>query len=133
VVVAGEPVAGHFGVRFGDVLGHWFPAYDPSFGRYSPGMIQHLRMIEESAALGVRSIDLGKGTKRYKEQLKSYDLTVSEGTVTGSSVRAAVHRAAHAPGRWAARQIRARQGLFAAADQVLKRYLQLRVALKPAR
>jgi len=131
--VADKPAAGHFGVRYGDVLGHWFPAYDSSLGRYSPGMIQHLRMIEESAALGVRSIDLGKGAKRYKEQLKSYDLTVAEGIVTGSSARAAVHRAAHGPARWAVRQIRAHRGLFAAADQVLKRYGRLRVALKPAR
>lgn len=131
--VADRPVAGHFGLRHGGVLGHWFPAYDANLGKYSPGMIQHLRMIEESAATGVHSIDLGKGANRYKDQLKSYDLTVTEGTVTGSSVLAAARRAQHAPARWAVRQIRAHRGLFVAADHVLKRYGRLRVALKPAR
>jgi CelD/BcsL family acetyltransferase involved in cellulose biosynthesis len=130
---ADTPIAGHFGLRQGGVLGHWFPAYDASFGKYSPGMTQHLKMIEESAALGIVSIDLGKGAKRYKEQLKSYDLTVAEGTVIGSSVVAAAHRAGHAPARWAVRQIRGHQGLFTAADRVLKRYGRLRVALKAAR
>jgi CelD/BcsL family acetyltransferase involved in cellulose biosynthesis len=130
---ADTPLAGHFGLRNGSVLGHWFPAYDTGFGKYSPGMIQHLKMIEESVALGIASIDLGKGAKRYKDQLKSYDLTVSEGTVTGSSVIAAAHRVRHAPARWAVRQIRGHQGLFAVADQVLRGYGRLRVALRPAR
>ncbi len=134
LLYAGDtPVAGHFGLSYGGVLGYWFPAYDPNFGRYSPGLTVLLRMAEEFAAVGVHSIDLGKGTKRYKEQMKSHDLTVTEGTVTGRSVLAAAHRGGRAPSRWAVRQIRRHQGLFTAADRVLKQYGRLRVAVRPAR
>jgi CelD/BcsL family acetyltransferase involved in cellulose biosynthesis len=134
MLYAGDtPVAGHFGLRYGSVLVDWFPAYDAEFARYSPGLIQMLRMAEGLAGCGVRSIDLGKGDKRYKEQMKSYDLTVAEGTVTGRSVLATARRVQHAPGRWTVRQIRRHQGLFTAADRVLKRYGRMRVAVRSAR
>jgi CelD/BcsL family acetyltransferase involved in cellulose biosynthesis len=134
MLYAGDtPVAGHFGLRYGPVLGDWFPAYDAEFARYSPGLIQMLRMTEGLAGCGVRSIDLGKGDKRYKEQMKSYDLIVAEGTVTGGSALAAARRVQHAPGRWAVRQIRRHPRLFTAADRVLKRYGRLRVAVRPLR
>ena len=127
-----EPVAGHFGVRYGGTLADWFPAYDLNFGKYSPGLTLVLRMAEEFAAVGGRSIDLGKGSKRYKEQLKSYDLAVAEGTVSGRSVLAAAHKGGRAPGRWAVRHIRQHQGLFGVADGALKRYGRVRGALKSA-
>ena len=88
------------------------PAYDTEFARYSPGLIQLVRMAEEAGALGVRSIDLGKGDMRYKDLLKSYDLTVAEGTVLRRTPAAALHWAAAAPPRWAVRQIRAHPRLF---------------------
>ena len=40
----------------GDTLAHWFPAYDVEFGRYSAGLIMHLRMAEFTSATGVRVI-----------------------------------------------------------------------------
>jgi len=130
MLYAGEtPVAGHLGVCHRGVLAEWFPAYDTEFAKYSPGLIQLVRMAEDVADLEVRSIDLGKGDKRYKEELKSHDLTVAEGTVTGRSALAVAHRARLAPPRWAVRQIRQHPGLFNAADRVLKRYGQIRVGL----
>ncbi len=125
-----KPVAGHFGLVNAGVLSEWFPAYDASYSKYSPGLIQLIRMSQEAAWLGVRLIDLGKGDKQYKEQLKSYDLTVAEGTATGRSALALAHRARLAPPRWAVRQIRAHESLFTVADQVLKHYGQARVALR---
>jgi CelD/BcsL family acetyltransferase involved in cellulose biosynthesis len=123
---ADAPVAAHFGLRSGPVLAHWFPAYDTGFSKYSPGLIQHLRMVEDTAAVGIRLIDMGKGAMRYKETLKTGDLFVFEGAVTGRSPLAAVHRARIAPTHWAARTIRAHPRLFKAADQLLKRYGRLR-------
>jgi CelD/BcsL family acetyltransferase involved in cellulose biosynthesis len=76
-----EPVAGHFGLRSATVLATWFPTYDPRFSKYSPGLILHLRMAESAAAAGVRQLDMGKGTTRYKESFKSGDLLVAEGWV----------------------------------------------------
>ncbi|GAA3412098.1 GNAT family N-acetyltransferase [Streptosporangium vulgare] len=51
----GRPVAGHFGLRTGTTMIGWFPAYDPEYAKYSPGLIQHLRMVESAAKLGVTS------------------------------------------------------------------------------
>jgi len=51
-------------------------------------------MIEDSAAAGITLIDMGKGEKRYKETLKTSDLFVCEGAVTGRSPLALAHRAA---------------------------------------
>jgi CelD/BcsL family acetyltransferase involved in cellulose biosynthesis len=129
---AGEAlVAAHFGVRSGHVLADWFPAYCTGFGSYSPGLIMHLRMVEEAAAAGVRQIDLGKGAKRYKEELKSGDIFVAEGIVTGRSPLAAAAWARRYPAVWAVRQIRQHPPLFNATDSLLRRYGQIRSSLRP--
>jgi CelD/BcsL family acetyltransferase involved in cellulose biosynthesis len=117
----GTPVAAHFGIRSGPVLAHWFPAYDARFGRQSPGLIQHLRMAEETPALGIGLIDMGTGTERYKHTLKSYDLFVGEGVVTRGALSARAHRARTAQVDWARRQVKRHPILFRAADQLLRR------------
>jgi CelD/BcsL family acetyltransferase involved in cellulose biosynthesis len=124
-------VAAHFGVRSAHVLADWFPAYATSFGRYSPGLIMHLRMAGESAAAGIRQIDMGKGDKRYKEALKSGDIFVAEGVVTGRSLLGAAAWARRSPALWATRQIRQHPPLFAVADRMLRRYGQVRSSLRP--
>lgn len=129
----GMPVAGHFGLGHAGVLAEWFPGYDTRFGKYSPGLIQLVRMAQEVGALGIESIDLGKGDMRYKEQLKSYDLTVAEGTATSRSALAIAHQIHLSPPRWAKRQVRQHPALFAAADRVLKGYGRIRLAVKSAR
>lgn len=50
------PIAAHFGLRGGDILAHWFPAYDVEFSRYSAGLIMHLRMAE---FVGVGTVTTG--------------------------------------------------------------------------
>jgi CelD/BcsL family acetyltransferase involved in cellulose biosynthesis len=123
VLYAGDtPVAAHLGVRSGPVVGHWFPAYDTRFAPYSPGLIEHMRMVQAAAGLGVELIDLGKGFKRYKEELKSSDIYVGEGAVTTRSALGLLHRAHIGPAQWAVRTIRAHPGLYEPADQLLKRY-----------
>jgi CelD/BcsL family acetyltransferase involved in cellulose biosynthesis len=123
LLYAGEtPVAAHFGLRSGQVLAAWFPAYNTYFGRQSPGLIQFLRMAEEAAALGIHRINMGKGTARYKQTLKSCDLLVAEGMVAGNALVAAAHRARSAAVRWAGPQIRRRPHLFRATEQLLRHY-----------
>jgi CelD/BcsL family acetyltransferase involved in cellulose biosynthesis len=120
---AGEvPVAAHFGLRSGPVLAHWFPAYDTRFSRHSPGLIQHLRMAEEAAALGVQLIDMGTGTERYKQTLRSHDLLVAEGVVARGPTLASVHQAGSALAGLARRQIRQHPRLVRAADRLLQHY-----------
>ena len=123
VLYAGEtPVAAHFGLRSGQVLAHWYPAYDTSFSRQSPGLIQHLRMAEETAALGIRLIDMGKGAGRYKLTLRSHDLFVAEGVVTPGPLAAIAHRVRGALSGWARQQVRQHPPLFRPADKVLRHY-----------
>ncbi len=122
-----KPVAGHFGLAYGGIMAHWFPAYDNSYSKYSPGLLQLMEMTRQAPALGVSSIDLGKGVARYKENMKSYDLTVAEGTAIGRPLLGNVLRARHAPARWLAREIRRNPRLFGAADGMLKRYGRVKV------
>jgi len=97
----GQLVAAQFGLRSGKLFAGWFTAYDDRFGRYSPGLIQVLRLAEALAGAGVELIDMGKGPAAYKERLKDCDNVVAEGIVTGRSALAAVHRARRASARWA--------------------------------
>lgn len=87
---ADVPIAAHFGLRGGDILAHWFPAYDVEFSRYSAGLLMHLRMAEFTPTAGVRVIDLGTGVQRYKDELKNGDLFVGVGVATAGSLRGAV-------------------------------------------
>ncbi len=118
----GAPVAAHFGIRSRHILAHWFPAYDVRYARQSPGLIQHLRMAEETATAGIDIIDMGTGAERYKHTLKSYDLTVSEGVVARGALAAGAHRVRSAQAGWARRQVKRYPVLFRAADRLLRRY-----------
>ncbi|CAM5675051.1 hypothetical protein MAUB1S_03880 [Mycolicibacterium aubagnense] len=61
------------------VLACWFPAYDPSYARYSPGLVLHLRMAEAAAAEGIGLLDMGRGPAEYKDALKTGELAVQRG------------------------------------------------------
>lgn len=115
------PVAAHFGIRSRHILAHWFPAYDVRFATRSPGLIQHLRMAAETTTIGIDLIDLGTGAERYKNTLKSYDLTVTEGVVARGTLAAGAHRVRGVPVGWARRQVKRHPVLFRAADRLLKR------------
>jgi CelD/BcsL family acetyltransferase involved in cellulose biosynthesis len=123
ILYAGKtPVAAHFGLRSGHILAHWYPAYDTRFSRQSPGLIQHLRMAEETAALGIQLIDMGKGARRYKLTLRSRDLLVAEGVVARGPVVAGAHRACTDLTSRARRKVRQHPALFRTADKVLRHY-----------
>jgi CelD/BcsL family acetyltransferase involved in cellulose biosynthesis len=100
MLYAGDrPVAGHFGIRSESVLAWWFPAFDPGYGRYSPGLISLLRIAEAAPAAGLGQIDLGKGHEGYKESFKSGDVAIAEGWVERPSSVAIVRRAQRTPPR----------------------------------
>ncbi|MFP3990278.1 GNAT family N-acetyltransferase [Streptomyces sp. E11-3] len=127
VLYAGErPIAAHFGLRSERVLACWFPAYDPDFSKYSPGLILHLRMAEAAAADGIAYLDLGRGQKEYKDSLKTRELTVSEGWVTRRHPVAIGHRARRAPVRALRNTVVSRPELFEPADRLLKRIGKIR-------
>ncbi|MFI6107385.1 GNAT family N-acetyltransferase [Streptomyces sp. NPDC051310] len=122
----GRPAAAHFGLRSRTVLSCWFPAYDPAFARYSPGLVLHLRMAEAAAAAGIGMLDLGRGGAEYKEALKTGELRVYEGSCVRPGVRAGLHWIGRAPVRRAHRLVRGRPRLAGFAQQTLNQVGRLR-------
>ncbi|CQR62506.1 Conserved Hypothetical Protein [Streptomyces leeuwenhoekii] len=122
----GRPVAAHFGLRSASVLACWFPAYDPRFAKYSPGLVLHLRMAEAAAAHGIGLLDLGRGRAEYKDALKTGELPVYEGAVTRRGTGAALHWLAREPARRAQGFVRSRPRLASLAARSLKSAARLR-------
>jgi CelD/BcsL family acetyltransferase involved in cellulose biosynthesis len=120
VYAGDQPVAAQFGLRSGNVFAGWFSAYDRRFAKYSPGLIQFLRMAEEFAAAGVHTIDLGEGAAAYKERLKTYDRFVASGIVTGRSMLAAARRMSMNSAQWTAQTVFHHQRLYRATRYVRK-------------
>jgi CelD/BcsL family acetyltransferase involved in cellulose biosynthesis len=121
VLYAGErPVAAQFGLRAGPLLVGWFTGYDTSYSSYSPGLIQLMRLAEGVAATGATTIHMGKGAQKYTQGLKTGDIFVSQGAVTGRSVLGAAHRARDAVARWALLSARQHPRLHDTADTILR-------------
>jgi hypothetical protein len=112
-------------LRTGSQLCTWFPAYDTAFGKYSPGLLQHLAMAQDFAAMGLRHIDMGRGEKDYKESLKTRDLEVAEGRIARMSPGAGLHWLARMPARKLRNVVLATPFLRERADRVLKTYAKL--------
>ncbi|MDX3851432.1 GNAT family N-acetyltransferase [Streptomyces sp. AK02-01A] len=123
---AGRPVAAHFGLRSRTVLSCWFPAYDPEFATYSPGLILHLRMAEAAAADGIGMLDLGRGAAEYKDALKTGGLRVYEGSSVRPGPAAALHWLSREPSRRAHGFVRDRPKLAGYAQRTLKQAGRLR-------
>lgn len=85
-------IAGHMGMRSRTVWHYWYPVYDPAFGKYSPGQVMLLTMIETCADLGARVIDLGKGAYIHKLRLGNQAVDVAEGYVGRASLATAARR-----------------------------------------
>ncbi|MEU9101446.1 GNAT family N-acetyltransferase [Streptomyces sp. NPDC048361] len=122
----GRPVAAHFGLRSRTVLACWFPAYDPEFAKYSPGLVLHLRMAEAAAAAGIETLDLGRGAAEYKNALKTGEIPVYEGAATRLGAGAALHWIGREPSRRAHGFVRNRPRLAEFAQRGLKRAGRLR-------
>lgn len=118
--VGDTPIAGQIGLRCGSFFAGWFTAYDPEFGRYSPGLIQLFRLTEMLAAAGVRTYELG-GADSYQNKLKNGDISYAQGMVTGGPLAAGVHRTRTAATSWARHQIRRYPPVYRAADHMLRR------------
>jgi CelD/BcsL family acetyltransferase involved in cellulose biosynthesis len=123
ILYAGEsPVAADFCLRSGHFLAAWYSAYDRRFSKQSPGLLQHLRMAEETAALGVQLIDMGAGPSDYKQTLKTGDLFVGTGTVVRGPARGGVHRARVAAEQWAEGRVKRHPALFRVANSLFRHY-----------
>ncbi|MEM7199825.1 MAG: GNAT family N-acetyltransferase [Planctomycetota bacterium] len=95
-----RPIASHLGMRSHGVLHWWFPSYDRDYERFSPGLILLVRIAEAANDAGVRQIDLGKGTERYKTSFRSDDRMIAEGMVHRHRSQAALRRSWYRAKRW---------------------------------
>jgi CelD/BcsL family acetyltransferase involved in cellulose biosynthesis len=85
-------VAVHLGLRSGPVCHSWFPAYDPRFAAYSPGLILLLRLAESAPQAGITTIDLGSGGYEFKRTLANRSVATAAGAVELPSLAAAAGR-----------------------------------------
>jgi CelD/BcsL family acetyltransferase involved in cellulose biosynthesis len=103
VLWAGEQVAAVLlSLRCRGVLHSWFTAYHPNLARYSPGIALFLALAEQAPNLGIHTIDLGRGTERYKTSLASRSTTLSEGSLSVFSLGTACRAAWRHARDWAA-------------------------------
>lgn len=97
VLYAGDvPIAAHAGIWSESVLSWWFPAYDPEYGRYSPGILVLLHLLEGAAKHGVGLVDLGRGAHDYKDATKTAEHTVVTGSVDAPTLSSLPRRAKRA-------------------------------------
>lgn len=86
----GRPVAFHYYLAFeGRMYVHRI-AFDPAFGRYSPGVINTLDAIEIAAAEGVTRVEFLGGAERYKVELADHMEPLYEGFGLAATVKGKV-------------------------------------------
>ena len=81
-----ELVAAHLGMCSHRALHWWFPVYNRAFGRYSPGALLLLRVVEHAAKSGLTLVDLGKGDDAYKSIFANTEAMLAEGYVASHSL-----------------------------------------------
>jgi CelD/BcsL family acetyltransferase involved in cellulose biosynthesis len=91
--VADQIAAINFGMRAGEVLHPWFPAYNVDFGKYSPGTLHWVATLQTAESMGVRRIDLVSGGESYKQRFMSGSIRVLRGAVDLRPSVAAARRA----------------------------------------
>jgi CelD/BcsL family acetyltransferase involved in cellulose biosynthesis len=77
----GDLVAIHLGMYAGKTLHYWFPAYDAEHpaAKYAPGLQLLAHMLQNMSGHGLTRLDFGRGEERYKQELATGDMAVSEG------------------------------------------------------
>jgi CelD/BcsL family acetyltransferase involved in cellulose biosynthesis len=98
--IAERLAAVHLCLRASKVLHSWFPTYDPSFARYSPGNILLVEMARAAKAEGVARIDLGKGETSFKSSFMSDATQVAEGCAAAVPLLWGLRRAYHRARSW---------------------------------
>jgi CelD/BcsL family acetyltransferase involved in cellulose biosynthesis len=70
--IDGRPIAFHYYLSLEGRMYVNRIAFDPAFGRFSPGLINTLDAIEAAAAEGVTRIEFLGGAERYKLELADH-------------------------------------------------------------
>jgi CelD/BcsL family acetyltransferase involved in cellulose biosynthesis len=86
-------IAGHLGMRSTATFQYWIPAYNPSFARYSPGLLLFIELLKWAPEVGIHKVDLGHGGEDYKLRFMSGSTKLGRGSVTLSSALRGVRKA----------------------------------------
>jgi CelD/BcsL family acetyltransferase involved in cellulose biosynthesis len=86
-------IAAHLGMRSRRVFHYWFPGFERSVSRHSPGGILLIHIAKRCAELGIERIDLGKGDERYKRSFQSGTIGLSVGAADSRPLHVAARRA----------------------------------------
>jgi CelD/BcsL family acetyltransferase involved in cellulose biosynthesis len=73
--------AAHFGIRSGRTLFYWFPAFNPEFGKYTPGHLLVTLLLQHLQELGCDVLDFGPGGEKYKVYFANTEILVRRGFV----------------------------------------------------
>jgi CelD/BcsL family acetyltransferase involved in cellulose biosynthesis len=76
-----ELVAAEICLMEGEDLHFWFPAYNPAYSRYSPGLLLTFDIIRHAAGLGIKLFDFGSGGEAYKSRMTTDGPLCYEGQV----------------------------------------------------
>ena len=74
-------ISAHFGMRSKTIWHYWFPAFERSYAKYSPGVMLLLKMAEAAPEMGINIIDLGCGEHSYKWRLMNGFIPTASGSV----------------------------------------------------
>ena len=87
-----ENVAYLLSLKVKDLLYYWFPAFEPKYREYSPGMVLVWLLIRDLNALGCTKIDFGPGEEIYKQYFANRWLEIGSGRLDTNDVVAAARR-----------------------------------------
>ncbi len=76
-----QMVAAQFGMMNQELLHYWFPAYDPEFAKYSPGLQLMLQSCQAAARHGLYKIDMSYGESRFKDKFCNAKSKVAAGVI----------------------------------------------------
>lgn len=66
LIVDGEQIAAHFGLRLGNRMHPWVATFDPEYFKYSPGQIFLMDCKQPLMDAGITYYDLSTGAQHYK-------------------------------------------------------------------
>lgn len=90
----GKRVAMEYSMHAGDQYHFWFPAYEPTLARCSPGILLSMDTMRLAAEDGYRVFDFGPAGEHYKKYFHNAVQMVGEGVLLSPGVGAAVSQAA---------------------------------------
>lgn len=101
VLFAGDRLAAaNIGMQSDSVWHAWFPVYEPSLARYSPGIQLLMLIAEATAGQGRRLLDLGQGDEAYKAAFSDQATPLAAGAFTRSAAASSLFVAPYRAAKW---------------------------------